>query len=179
MVHQNDLITDKNVVEFLTVAQNYCDFIDNEDQNDKNQVLSYLNKLLPLLYLKGTLLQNVDISDEDAYERFVTEEQWQNIYNRYKNIMGIDDIYKSCHNLDAIDNEPYAGSISEDLADIYQDMKDFVLLYNKNTLAAKENAIFWCKFHFEINWGYKLLNTSKIIHTILHKSILSENISYE
>ena len=54
-------------------------------------------------------------------------------------------------------------------------MKDFVLLYQKPTRAAKQNAAFECKNLFENNWGYKLLNSLNTIHFILNKDNIKNN----
>jgi hypothetical protein len=73
------------------------------------------------------------------------------------------------------DVESEKGSITEFMTDLYQDMKDFVLLYQKNTVAARENAVHSCKQLFEEHWGVKLINTHKAIHMLLYGKRLGSN----
>lgn len=169
----------KMVAEFITVANEFCMFIKKTGEYDKRDVFSYLQKISPLLYIKATLLPGVEISDETANERFVTEIQWQGLFNELRAKFDTDDVYTKVHNLDIYDNEPFKGSLSEDIADIYQDLEDFIRLYEKGSLAAKENAVFWCRHHFVSNWGVKLLSAQNFIHTILYRDEITERVNFE
>ena len=51
-------------------------------------------------------------------------------------------------------------------ADIYQDLKDFIYLYQKNTEMAKENAVSECKRLFQTRWGVRLTRAHTVIHEI-------------
>lgn len=158
----------RNVLELITVGNEFCVFLEEIEKYEKVYFLSYLQKVLPLLYLKGSLLPDVEVSQAEANERFVTEEQWENIYNGVKKITGKYDAFQYVDFAYKLENEKQTGSISEFLADIYQDIKDFLLLYQKGTLAARENAVYECSALFENHWGLKLLNVHKAIHILRH-----------
>jgi len=46
-------------------------------------------------------------------------------------------------------------------------MKDFILLYQIEGLAAKENAVFSCRYLFKNNWGKKVISLMKVMHYLL------------
>jgi len=172
----DDPVYSKPVAEFITVAFDFILFIEQSESKETKDIYAYMQKVLPLLYIKATLLPAVEITDESANERFVTEENWEGIYNMLKEKIGIEDIYSTQHNIDPYDNDAFNVSMSEDLADIYQDIKDFIMLYQMKSHVGKENAVYWVKYYLGCNWGYKLLRLLKIIHTIVHKDAISSNI---
>ena len=67
------------------------------------------------------------------------------------------------------EGEAIKASIADNLTDVYQDLKDFIILYTKNTQTACENAAFECKLQFETHWGIRVINALKAIHLLLHK----------
>ncbi|MEI6853097.1 MAG: DUF5063 domain-containing protein [Bacteroidota bacterium] len=166
--NSQDKVHSKNVIEVITIANEVCIFLEEIDKYEKRYICLYLQKILPLLYLKGALLPDIEISSEDANERFVTQEQWENVYNALQKKLGKDDTFMFIDQATRLDDETEKGSIAEFMADIYQDMKDFILLYQKNTLSARENAVYSCKVLFEESWGTKLINTHKAIHMLLY-----------
>ncbi len=168
--NQTEAAFSNNVIEMITVANNFCLYIEEAEKNPKTEIFIYLEKALPLLFLKGTLLPEVIVDNPETNERFVTEEQWETIFNDLRNKFDEDDEFWYLDLNSPDPNEPVMTNLSEYLSDIYQDMKDFVLLYQKPTRAAKQNATHECKVLFEINWGYKLINSLQAIHHILHKN---------
>lgn len=162
----NELVFSRKVMEMITVANEFCIFIEEISKYDTLQVLAYLERVVPLLYLKGSLLPEVEISDDTANERFVTEEQWEQFFQELKNKFGEFDSFYSNEN--AREKEIVQYSIADQVTDIYQDLKDFILLYGRNTMAARENAIRSCKDLFEVRWGYRAIRVMQAIHFALY-----------
>ena len=159
----------KKVLEMLTVANEYCLYLEKADEYKTKDVFEYLQKLIPLIYLKISLLPDIEVMDESGTEHYVTEEQWEHQFNTLRIKFGEDDIYYTLDSPGKGDHEPIKQSLAEGLTDIYQDMKDFVLLYQKPLKISKENAIRDCKHLFETRTGYRLVNTLKAIHYLLFK----------
>lgn len=168
---ESSIVSSKNVMEMLTVANEYCHFVEKAHQYETKDILEYLQKISPLLYLKGCLLPDVDVQVPEANERFVTEENWEIIFNELRNKFKPNDEYWVIDHADFSFNEPDKASLADNLTDIYQDLKDFVLLYAKGTEAAKENAVHDCKLFFQTHWGYRLVQTQKYIHDLLNRNI--------
>jgi len=159
-----NLTQSKSVLEMITVAHEYCLFMEKVDSYSQEDVLNYFQKIIPLLYLKGSLLPDIEVSDESYLERYVTAETWEIIFNEVRNKLKPLDEYWVLEQKD--DTEALKASIAENLTDAYQDLKDFVILYTKNTQTARENATNECKMHFETHWGIRLLGALRAIHQI-------------
>ncbi len=170
-------ITSKIINDFFLVANEFCLYMDELEKYNKLDILTYMQKLLPLLYVKGSLLPEVDNFDEKYNERFVTHEQWEEIYKKLKEVLKEDNLYITVHNVDIMDNEPQRMNLAENLTDLYQDLKDFLLLYSKNYSHSKKNALHWVNYYYQTSWGYKLVNIIKMIHTIIYKNQIAANLS--
>ena len=160
----NEPVFSKKVIEVLTISNEFCLLIEKADSYERNDFFLVLHRILPLLYLKASLLTPVDASNPEMKDRFVNEEQYELIYLSLKKIFGTDDLFK-----EALHKEPESqGSFSEYLSDVYQDIKDFLVLYQKPSMSAKENAINDCLLFFKEHWGYRALMSVANIHNLLY-----------
>ncbi len=142
-----DIIESKHVLELISISEEYVKFIANNEKYDKQTIMNYLQKIFPLMYLKGSLIPEITPANEEADERFVTEEEYQHLYLELKT--------KFSENCDTghCDCAGEADKIAEDLCDIYQDLKDFIVLYSKQLLASQECAVRNVRELFVYRWG--------------------------
>ncbi len=63
---------------------------------------------------------------------------------------------------------PVVSSLAENMADIYQDLKDFLLLYQTGTQEVMNDAVWECRMNFEQYWGQKLTNSLRAIHKFIY-----------
>ena len=164
-----DVVYSKNVVEFITVANEYCMFTEKAENYTKEDIIHYMLKICPLLYLKGALLPASNESEFEITERYVNEEHWDTVYKALNKVLGKDDIYFTLGFNDTGEHTPVMASIADNLTDIYQDLKDFLMLYQKGTHAAKENAVAECRSLFEKHWGKRLVNAHCALHNLVFK----------
>lgn len=170
MSSTEDKTLSKSILEMLTVANEFCFFLENIEKKNVDEILNFLYRILPLLYLKGTLLPEIQVENPEANERFVTSEQWENTFYSLRELLGNKDEYWVIDPQYINENEPLKASLSENMTDIYQDMKDFVTLYQKNSFAARENAVKECGILFKNHWGYRITNSLTKIHYLLHQN---------
>ena len=163
---QDDLLRSKQVLEVFAIASEYCLFIDKIEQTTPDKALLFLQSILPALYLKGAMLPNVEVQDESANERFVTEEEYETLRYRLAQFLDTRDFFSTV-DLSEGSIESVPTSLSELLADIYTDLKDFILLYAKESTAAKENAVANCRYYFQTGWGARLTLALPYIHFVL------------
>jgi hypothetical protein len=106
---------------------------------------------------------------EDGNEKFVTEADWNIINDTLREKFGTANDYLEVFDEKINQSEgPIASSISENMADIYQDMKDFLLLYQTGTNEVMNDAVWECRMNFENFWGQKLVNSMRAIHKFLY-----------
>lgn len=168
-VFDSSIVYSQNVTEFVTVAGEYCSFVENTNRFAKRDFLDKLRKLLPLVYLKASLLPKFESIFDDENEKFVTEEDWDFIRDSVQKKLGFHDEYLEVFDpLTHEQVEQSTASISDNLADIYQDLKNFITLYNIGTEEIMNDALWECKLNFEEFWGFRLLNAFKAIHYIYY-----------
>lgn len=163
----NNMVYSQNVTEFVIVAGEYCQFVENTLRFSKKDFLDKARKLFPLLYLKGSLLSGFESVFEDENEKFVSEEEWHLVNESVKEKLGYHDEYIEVFDpLTHEQVEQSTASISDNLADIYQDLKNFISLYAIGTEEIMNDALWECQLNFEEFWGQKLLNALKAIHAV-------------
>ncbi len=166
----DDITFSKSVIEMATVANEFCHFFEDIEKKNKVTILDFTQRILPLLYLKGSLLPDIQPQSPESNERFVTEEQWERIFTLLREKFTKDDEFWLIDPQHINESEPIKASLSENIADIYQDMKDFILLMQKNTLVARENAIYETKSLLATHWGYRIGNIFTQVHHLLYFS---------
>jgi hypothetical protein len=140
-ISPNDPVYSKQVIELLTVANEYCIFTEKVEDYSKSDIINYYRHILPLLYIKGSVLKPLIPEYPEDAERFLTEESWEKILNSLRNKLYPDDHFWFCQDMRDENTDVEKMSLAECLSDIYQDMKDFVMLYQKNRYSSRENAV--------------------------------------
>ena len=73
-----------NVIEFVAVANEYCKYAEHASELKGDEMLRIMQRILPLMYLKASLLPALEPYFEDGNEKFVTEADWQRIHDILK-----------------------------------------------------------------------------------------------
>lgn len=168
----------RQVIELLTVANEYCLFVEKASEYTVDELAAFFQKVSPLLYIKGALLPEVMPSNPEADERFVTEEQWSNVFADLKMKFGDNDVFWGFDPLNFAPDDARRLSLAEHLADIYQDMKDFVLLYQKNTITDQENAAAAIRNLFFRHWGPRLTVALNQLHYLIFRNSPADEFLY-
>ena len=130
MKKESQVIFDRNVVEFVTVAAEFCRYLEQAEGIRRADFVDTVLKLLPLLYLKAQMLPTCEQMGETAPENYVTEETYEIMRINLASILTDRDDYLDVFVSDMkYSDQPVTRYISEDLADIYQDVKDFVFVF--------------------------------------------------
>jgi hypothetical protein len=148
---------------FLAASQ-YCTFAENIQAFDPEHVQTYLAKILPLMYLKALLIPDKELEDHSALEQIVTEEQYEILRLEMGNKLSQTDFFSI---IDPINGEVVTCSLSEALADLYQEMKNFMWLFSSPKQSSQEAAVWLCRCNFTRHWGAKLLYVLQHLHNLL------------
>ena len=169
MEENTDPVYSRNVIEFVAVANEFCKYAEHASQLKGDELLRILQRILPLMYIKASFLPQLNPFFEDGNEKFVTESDWMIINETLKKKFGTADDYLEVFDEKTKDTEgPVVSSISENMADIYQDIKDFLLLYQTGTGEVMNDAVWECRMNFENFWGQKLVNSMRAIHKFIY-----------
>jgi hypothetical protein len=142
--------------------------MESSGQLEKLDFIQKIQKLLPLLYIKASLIPEMESVLNEANEKFVTEQEYDFVKDQVQTHMGeLDDYSEQWDPKIAGNTEPVITSISENLADIYQDLKDLVSLYSMGTTEIMNDAVWECKMNYDNYWGQILVNALRVIHRIV------------
>ena len=76
-----------------------------------------------------------------------------------------------------ISDTPMKKCISEDLADIYQDLKNFIFIYQLGLNETMNDALVRCKENFALFWGQRLVNTLRALHDVKYDTTNPEDVN--
>lgn len=166
-MESKQVVFSKNVVEFVTVGVEYCRLLEQATEYTRVEFVDRCVKLLPLLYLKATLLPDGITDNEEPAEEFVTEEAYGLIANTIASILGSkDDYLVTFHPEMKFSDTAVIANISEDLTDVYQDIKNFTMVYSIGYEPSMNDALLTCRDNFAAFWGQKLVNGLGALHNL-------------
>ena len=162
-----DIVYSSPVVEFVTVGAEYCAFLEQSEGRDKDSFVDTLLKLLPLLYVKATLLPKVEGSEFLQPETFVTEADYEWLRGMLTTVMGEDDAYEDLiYDEQMQTDESRWKSVGEELADIYQPVRDFVETFRAGVEDNIAEALWSLSDSFELYWGGNLVDVLRRLHRV-------------
>ena len=167
MEKESQTIFEKNVIEFVTVAAEFCAFLERAEHMKRKAFVDTSLKILPLLYLKASLLPKCETIGDEAPETYVTEEIYEILRINLAGLMGEKDDYLDVFVQDMVySDQPIKKSVSEDLADIYQDIKVFIFVFQLGLNETMNVSLAICQENFGLLWGQKLVNTLRALHDV-------------
>jgi len=165
----DQVVYSKNVVEFVTVANEYCSTIENVSHLTAEENLAKLQKLLPLLYLKASVVEKIEMVMDEELEKFVNELDYNMLHQKWLQLLGENDgFYEVFDPNIQFGEETVRASVSENLMDIYQDLKDCITNYSIGNEEVMNDAISECIYHFEEFWGQQLVNVMRAVHMLVY-----------
>lgn len=163
----NSLVYGRNVVEFVAVASELCQVVENPGRYTLPGLVDLTRKLLPLLYFKASLLPVAEPVADEPLEKFVTELDYNRYLQKWAEILGEHDHYPELFDPDIqFGSEAVTASISESLMDIYQDLKDFLTSYSLGNEEVMNDALAECRTHFADFWGHRLVSVLRALHLL-------------
>ena len=130
--------------------------------------------------MKATLLPSVEILDEEISEVFVSEQDYLLVSNQVASVLGEDDVYLDVFVEDMkYSDSPISSFISEDIADIYQDVRNFVSVYQHGLEETMISALNNCTENFRMYWGQKLVNVMRPLHALVYMPLDETDINQD
>ncbi|WP_409291239.1 DUF5063 domain-containing protein [Peribacillus sp. SCS-37] len=151
----------KGLDDFFQSAVHYCSIIEDCEPNQIHTKVKTLLVSLLDLYSKAIFLPEAEPGNYEGTDlNIVVPEINFGEYDHYW------EIFNPYHL-----EEPVGASLSDDILDIYKDVKKGILLYEKNEHL---EANWEWKFGFEIHWGSHAVDAIRALHSAsLKQSLLS------
>ena len=155
------------VIDFITIVAQTCRFLEHAYEFSPKEVVENLLKLLPALYTKTVCLDTPEEELEGYLEQFVFENDYNAVAACISDALGEHDAYlELLHENRNLTDEPTVAYISEQVADIYQEIKDLAGNYQTADIFVMAQALTAARQAFTEHWGTKLLNALRELHHI-------------
>lgn len=167
MENKEQVIFSRNTVEFVTVAAEFCAYLERAESLRRKDFVDTILKILPLLYIKASMLPECEMMSDTEPETFVTEDDYEVLRYSLASLMADKDDYLEVFMQDMqYSDTPITRLISEDLADIYQDIKNFVSVFQLGFDETMHDSLALCRDNFALYWGQTLVNTMRALHSV-------------
>ena len=167
---------------FRSVAERFCALVDSVATLDKIEFLVQIYRMLSELIGEAMRLPRVGFDDtegEDSDEQTLVEPsnpdsgrrsgQWSQLHHALKEKLGDWNLYRQVFD-PTKDSEAIHGSLADDIADIYGDLKDG-LDYMESDTGAYRDAIFEWRFAYYSHWGKHAIDALRTIHFLLNDTL--------
>jgi hypothetical protein len=167
---KNSPVYGRDVMELVTVAVEYCAFLEGAEGKSRMEFVDTIVKILPLLYLKATLLPKYEMLDDDYYpEDFVTEDNYNIVRANISMLMEEKDDYLDVFMEDMkYSDTPISASVSENLADLYQEFFNLIHSIQDALTETQHEMLCQCKINFINYWGQTLCNVLRALNAIYY-----------
>jgi len=157
------------VKDFVDVAADFCQVLEQASKKRTGELLSSLQQLLPELYLKASRLPKPKYCYEEEQKRFVGEDDYARIHNTLQQkIELVNGIVRMSPGTRPGQHELVSFNLAENLTDIYEELKNFIMLYNVGISQAMNDAVWICRTSYEQGLGIKLIEGLKILHPVIY-----------
>jgi hypothetical protein len=163
----NEVVLSKQTEDFVRTALEYCVLVEKHTQTGRELFIDNMIKVLPLLYLKISIIPPVEENYDSDLQTKVSEEMYNRVESAISRLLGNDNLYLETFHPDIrLSDSPVAVKISEDLADIYQDLGNFIAVFKNGQKETMNDSLVLCVLDFEKYWGQRLLNALRALHFI-------------
>lgn len=168
MTHNDQRLT-TNELAFIALANEYCHALETAAEADREHLVATMLRLLPRIYMAASDLEReVSYSDYEL-EAALEEPAYDQVRDLVSQIMADEDIYLEVFMSDMkYSDTPISTSVSENLADLYQEFFNFIVSVRDATTEAQLEMLALEKGNFQSYWGITLCNVLRALHTIYY-----------
>ena len=162
----------KEVVDFVKVSAEYCLALENCRQIQPRDFVSKMLSVLPYIYVRAEALLGMTFDNGIDAGAQVTEEDYNYVRLSVYDVLGQYDEYLDVFVEDMkYSDRPILRTISEDLADIYQDLRNFLAVYREGIDGVSEAALNDVMENFRHDWGQKCVNVMRPLHDVMYNQM--------
>jgi hypothetical protein len=139
---------------FVGEARAYCSFVEQASSLTLVERLRTARERLLGLYSAALSLPSVEPDDRGASPSADVPAEWPGFEDK--------DVYwETFDPYEHQDHEPVAGSLADDVLDVYRDIRRGLTLWNASQT---RNAIWEWRFHFDVHWGDHAVDALRALH---------------
>jgi hypothetical protein len=166
------------LVSFADLARAFCTAVERGQSGAVDAFAAELHGLIAKLYAHALELPSTDVlySQNDAEEEDVENDgsasgpdpdrldanAWRDLYSELSEQFNSANRYREVFDpYEASEEEPVTGSLADDVADIYQDVRSGLLKWERGESGP---ALWEWRFNFEVHWGEHATGALRALH---------------
>jgi len=180
---RDEILSSEEVHRFVEVVQQFCDVIERLESLPTPFFLERVDELLPLVYSRASGLPSYPWDDRDEDEEGGDNQlearptptrnhagEWKELYERIAKKLGPHERYSLIFDpFDSQYREIIDGSLADDLASVYLDLKESFELYRSDDEEALRQAIWDWRFGRKIHWGRHAVHAMSAVYSLFHE----------
>jgi Domain of unknown function (DUF5063) len=143
---------------FADIAREYCKWCEERHVGRSQQLLVEGARLLARLYAAALDLPDIAVSDDDPDAPDIPSESRRNITSSFADLPF--QMYWEVFD-PIVEEEPVCGDVTDDLTDIYLDVKSGLALFDQGSEAA---AVWHWRLLFRSHWGHHATSALRAVH---------------
>lgn len=140
------------VAAFVRAANDFCEFVSSVDELGVHERLASARERLLVLYAAGAQLPHVEKETDRQAPTYPIPERWAG-FEGHDLYWEVFDPYECA--------EPVAGSLEDDVLDIYGDVRRGLWFWDKGDMA---DAVWEWRSSFECHWGDHAVDALRALH---------------
>jgi hypothetical protein len=162
----------REMVEFVKSANDFCNFLEQLKGTEGREFIFESIEHLSGVYHAFLITGKSEPLLDSPMEASVTEQEWSALFQKISRILGPhNDILRMADEEEFDRSELVIHTISEDLSDLFQDLKDFTVIYSLGMEDLMNDAAWELGERFAESWGAKLLRALRALHKLYVKGI--------
>ena len=163
----HNYVYSSEMVEFVKAANACCDYLEQLKGTEGRAFIADSVRLLSAVYATLIVTGGTEPVFDSPAEPTVTEQEWSELFQRVAQILGpYNDVLRIAEEGEFDRSELVNHTISEDLSDLYQELKDFTSIYSRGIEELMNDAAWELKERFAEHWGIKLLRALLSLHRL-------------
>lgn len=157
------------VTDFVGLAGNFCSLLEQSAHKKTGELFNELQQLVPQLYMKAALLPQPKYCYDEEPATFVQEDDYARIHDslqqKFELFTGITGMSPGTL---PNQHELVSFRLAESFADLYEELKNFMKLYEVGLPQSMNDAVWICRKSFEQNLGIKIADNLKSLHSLIY-----------
>lgn len=163
----HNFVYSDEVVTFVRAANKTASFFEALKDKNGKVFISEAMEHLSQVYQSMLKVGETEPQSEAGLEPSVSEQEWAEIFQRILLLLGPhNEILRPAEDDEFDRSELVTHTISEDLADVYQELRDFTGLYSRGLEELMNDSVWEVKERFMEHWGKKLLRSLSALHDL-------------
>lgn len=159
-----------NTLTYIALCNEYCQAIETASSAEQRDFVNSMLGLLPRIYITARSLDADGALDEGYIDQALDEDQYNSVVMSLQALMGEDDTFLEVFEEDMkYSDTPVAATVSELLADLFQEIYNFIETVRDAPDDVIASAVAASKENFEMYWAQTLCNVLRPLNMIYYR----------